>query len=157
MRISGRNWTTAEDARLTHLWMTEKLSGTQIAEIMPGRNSRSGILARVKRLGLVRPKPDKAAETEKPRVERRPSHPRNMIRFGALSIPKSDVPMPKLPPIEAPAGDHVTLADRRADQCGWPVNDGGPFLYCSAPKAAGHKRYCDHHAFASVARGRAAA
>jgi hypothetical protein len=59
-----------------------------------------------------------------------------------------------VPVAHAPAPDcvPVTLADRRRDQCCWPVNDGNPYLFCGAPKRRPDPRsgakfagYCDHH------------
>lgn len=36
------------------------------------------------------------------------------------------------------------LTDRANTECHWPINDGGPFLYCSA-EITGSSRYCTHH------------
>jgi hypothetical protein len=50
-----------------------------------------------------------------------------------------------LPPDEPIPATAVTLEDRRPDQCAWPVNHGGPFLYCGAHRNSRHA-FCDHHA-----------
>jgi hypothetical protein len=50
-----------------------------------------------------------------------------------------------LPPDEPIPATAVTLEDRQPDQCAWPVNHGGPFLYCGARKDA-RQAFCDHHA-----------
>ncbi len=150
-------WTAEQDAKLTRLWMVERKTGSQAAEYFPGK-TRSAIIARVHRLGLYRElgPADVKARLPKPKVERRAPPPR--IRFGHVSITKSIAPVP-LPKPRAPepiTADPVTLADRRGDQCGWPVNDGAPYLFCGAIRG-GHGRYCDRHAQAGVGRGRAVA
>jgi hypothetical protein len=152
-------WLPDQDAELTRLWMVERLTGSQIIKHFPDK-SRNAIIARVHRLGLVRVlAPDDHKEKypgqPKLRAERRPSRPRNMLRFGNVSIPKSVIPA-KMGMPEKLSAEPVTLLDRASHQCGWPINDGAPFLYCGAVKSS-HKRYCDHHAWAGVARGRAAA
>jgi hypothetical protein len=35
-----------------------------------------------------------------------------------------------------------TLLDLEPCECKWPMNSGGPFLFCAAPA---EKAYCDHH------------
>ena len=47
-------------------------------------------------------------------------------------------------PFPAPPTNPVTLLD--LEGCKWPLNNGGPFLFCNA-KTTG--RYCDHHAWES--------
>lgn len=38
-----------------------------------------------------------------------------------------------------------TLLDRQDHECHWPLNEGGPFIFCAAPNAE-KKVYCWHHA-----------
>lgn len=153
-------WTAEEDKQLRQLWVVEGLSAGQIEKRMPGRE-RNAIIGRARRQGFTRVDGGEATRAQqhvkpfKPIAERRPSRPRNMIRFGSLTIPKSIISA-KAPAPERPVVNPVTLLDRRPEQCGWPINDGGPFLYCGAPKATGHKRYCSTHACAGLARGAAA-
>jgi GcrA cell cycle regulator len=162
---AGSGWTEEQDTLLRKLWCVEGLSATKIEPRMPGR-TRNAIIGRVQRLGIGgkgRAESTRAQQhikPPKPVGPRRPSVPRGMIRFGNVSITKSVIPdqakpvSPKSPAPERITAEPVTLADRRPDQCGWPVNDGGPFLYCGA-YAKG--RYCDHHAALGMARGRAIA
>ena len=162
MRIPGDDWTAEEDATLARLWVDERKSGGQIAKLMPERGTRNAIIARATRLGLVRTLAP--ADTEQRNMgvveRRRPSRPRTIVRFGSLGLkPVSPKIKPPSLPKPAPApvkydGEPVTLAERRPDQCGWPVNDGAPYLFCGAGKS-GHKRYCAHHAGTSVRSGRA--
>ena len=49
---------------------------------------------------------------------------------------------PILPPV---TGKPVSLLGRRRDQCGWPINDGDPFLFCGAIKENLKDSYCDYH------------
>lgn len=50
----------------------------------------------------------------------------------------------KIVPIAAPIFQSVTL-DRRTGCC-FPLNDGGPFLFCNAPgDARGASLYCEYH------------
>ena len=44
-------------------------------------------------------------------------------------------------PFPKPQTTPVELHD--VTGCKWPVNDGGPFLFCNAPKD--NHNYCDHH------------
>lgn len=55
-------------------------------------------------------------------------------------------------PASGPASGPVTLIERRPGQCCWPVNDGGPYLFCGAPKRdprserdTSYLDYCDLH------------
>ena len=166
LKYQGRpsGWTPEQNAQLRQLWCVEGLSASQIAERMPGR-VRNAVIGRVHRLGLSsasRAEATRAQQNIKPVKPRRPSVPRNMIRFGNVAIPRSVIPAKRSAP-ECLAGAPVTLLERlvtllerRGDQCGWPVNDGNPFLFCGAPRATGHKRYCEHHAWVGVKSARAA-
>lgn len=147
-------WPPERDELLRQLWCVEGLSKSKIAARMPGLTPNA-VIGRVHRLGLSKASRAEATRAQqhvkppKPIVERRRSRPRNMIRFGSLSIPKSVIPA-EMPELEQPSVKGVTLEERRADQCGWPINDGGPYLYCGAERA-GHRRYCDRHAWVGVA------
>jgi hypothetical protein len=39
----------------------------------------------------------------------------------------------------------VPLAELRFDQCHYPVNDGGPLLFCGNKKMEGRTPYCELH------------
>lgn len=150
-------WTAEQDAMLRQL-RAKGLPYSQIAKRMPGY-TKNAIIGRAQRIGLS--SASRAAESTraqqniKPHAERQSPVRQGMIRFGGGSLPKSVIPEKPIAP-ERPTANPVTLEDRRADQCGWPVNDGGPYLYCGAARA-GHRRYCERHAGVGVGRGRAAA
>lgn len=45
----------------------------------------------------------------------------------------------------------ILLEDLTSTTCKWPVNDGGPFLFCGVSKAFDEKQpYCAHHAQRAV-------
>lgn len=66
---------------------------------------------------------------------------------------RSALPKPWLPPQEPLQSTPVTLIDREPWQCRWPMNDGGPFLFCGARKGDYDPNYCPHHR--CMATGRA--
>lgn len=47
----------------------------------------------------------------------------------------------------------VTLLDLKPDACRWPVNDGGPFLFCGEVVASPLRPYCAAHAARAVGQG----
>ena len=49
-----------------------------------------------------------------------------------------------------PGTTPVTLLNRTG--CAWPINDGGPYLFCNATKR-GTSPYCPHHAIQMVRSG----
>jgi GcrA cell cycle regulator len=54
-----------------------------------------------------------------------------------------------------PGGPHVAgmpLILRKMHQCGWPINDGGPFLFCGMPKTY-DPTYCDYHRWLATPPG----
>lgn len=54
-----------------------------------------------------------------------------------------------VPDTSYPAALNVTLFENTG--CMWPVNDGGPYLFCGHDKA--HGSYCQHHHARSLGRG----
>lgn len=48
-----------------------------------------------------------------------------------------------------------TLIDLGPHDCKWPLNDGGPFLFCAAPKFGGSRSYCAHHMLRGMPKGAA--
>ena len=59
-----------------------------------------------------------------------------------------------LPPDEPIPATAVTLEHRQPNQCAWPVNHGGPWLYCGAhvpsARANAPARFCEHHKYLSL-------
>lgn len=51
-----------------------------------------------------------------------------------------------------PTPRNLTLLDLTERTCKWPVNDGGPFLFCGCEKPIEHS-YCSYHAHLSVGPG----
>lgn len=99
--------------------------------------------------------PQQAAPAPQQQPKKRklvPPAPKPPLEPAAVKPSKPALPAPWLPPQEPPRSVHVTLIERGAGQCCWPVNDGGPFLYCGAakrrPKNADDDRYlgyCEAH------------
>jgi hypothetical protein len=102
-----------------------------------------------------RQKPAKVAEAE-PAPQKRPRK-RKLVPPALRQVKAEPKPEPVkhkhsrrarlepwLPAQEPSQSTHVTLMQRKPWQCGWPVNDGGPFLYCGALKT-GDPVYCDYH------------
>lgn len=56
-------------------------------------------------------------------------------------------PAPPIQPQEfqMPIGPTKTLLELESDECRWAVNDGGPFVFCSAKVAAEGVPYCSAH------------
>lgn len=151
-------WPAERDELLRHLWCVEGLSASKIAVRMPGLTPNA-IIGRVHRLGMSSASRAESTRTQmnrtpKAAVEHRAAPKKGMTRFGNQSISKSTIPM-EMPAAERRADGAVTLLERAPHQCGWPVNDGGPFLFCGAAKS-GHKRYCDAHALKASPKGRVA-
>jgi hypothetical protein len=46
----------------------------------------------------------------------------------------------------------IPLGPRKMHQCGWPINDGGPFLFCGMPKTY-DPTYCDYHRWLATPPG----
>jgi GcrA cell cycle regulator len=72
-----------------------------------------------------------------------PSPPRVRIRHKPLMNTKpEDVPIVVPEPTERKR--MITLMELNGDTCRWPLNDGGPFLFCGDLKADGSP-YCVKH------------
>lgn len=56
--------------------------------------------------------------------------------------------------VEAPEPLNLTLMELPANGCKWPVNDGGPFLFCGHEREPG-RPYCTFHENLSVGTGTA--
>ena len=161
----------AGDTTITFKVMADRLNeafGTNFE-----RNAIAGKLQRLKAgTGYTRPprKPgEKAAQASQPQPQAARSKPqpqqrpikRTLIPPALRKLDRQPAPKPQsaparpqpwLPPHEPVQSRHVTLLERDASQCCWPVNNGGPFLFCGAPKRrprnADDERYlgyCEAH------------
>lgn len=153
-------WSAQKVEKLTALW-ADGLTASMIAERLGF--SRNAIIGKIHRLRL--PTPSQKVSQSRPwnfYGPRQPQCKHKQVAAAVLPIQtKKDkpkivtVPLPCIIPeapskpgapviCDAPGARLVTLEKRKEGQCRWPVNDGSPFLYCGAPRAAG-KPYCDHH------------
>lgn len=144
-------WTDAANAALRTLYAEEArldVIAAKMTQQFVREYSVGQIKAQLKRLGLGGTAKPAAPARRKPKQTQ--------------PAPKSDAPapeavqpvsIPRPTPVQAPAAaGPVTLLDRTAAQCCWPVNDGGPFLFCGAPKRqprterdTAYLSYCDRH------------
>lgn len=73
-------------------------------------------------------------------------------RQKTVASAKPNIPMPMalIPkPVVMQDSLNVTL-ENLGTGCKWPVNDGGPFLFCGCRRNE-HKSYCDWHALSAKA------
>lgn len=146
----------------TYLQELDKL-GIRCREMMNRLNKRFGtaytkdaIIGKRGRLGLHVSKKTqeerKAAEAEAKshqKAKRAALSPAKPIQ--AAPAPKKKA-KPKVPPkkhrrrtvvmVDEPHVVGIPLLLRKAGQCGWPINDGKPFLFCGMQT---EERYCRHH------------
>lgn len=124
--------------QLVELWTGTNKPGTQVAAELD--ITRDALREAVHRMGLkptkTRPVAAIARTSELIRseiIEREPGPlPVTGMAPGAIAVPRP-------------------LWELSAQACRWPVNDGGPFLFCAEPRIPGCP-YCAHHR--DVARGR---
>lgn len=122
-------WIPYDEKRLAEMWAAG-VSTRQIAVTIG--LSANAIKAKVKRLGLA-----PRRHPPRTRVAQRPSW-KSYGHRGQSRPPSKPVPMPTTVP--EPVTTPVGLLDRTG--CAWPVNDGGPFLFCNHPTEG---TYCEHH------------
>lgn len=85
--------------------------------------------------------------TSKPKSKPAPTTRPAVISSNEIAVRRPES-MPA--PSEAPEPRNVLLEHLRARQCRWPINDGGPFLFCgNATDAA--VNYCPYHRRVNVA------
>ena len=150
-------WGPKQIDELRKLW-EEGFSFKEIAQHFAHGCTRNMVAGKITRLGLMKSHNHNTAREV--RLQR--------TRRGLACTPKPPTPTPTtsrvdktpLPPPPAPEVTvlapevtanvkrtpvgSVTLLERGPDQCCFPVNDGGPFLFCGAPKKAGSP-YCKRH------------
>lgn len=98
-------------------------------------------------LSSATPKPQRSPtfDFKKPKTSRDPD---TRPREWGVRLPPIPDRRPSLP--GEPHTVPLPLMQRCRHQCGWPVNDGGPFLFCAQPKAPGDRHYCGYHRLASL-------
>lgn len=148
------SWPVQKIARLKTLW-AEGYSASMVGERLGC--SRNAVIGKVHRLKL--PKPSMKLAPLRQRVKAETPQPPPQEHPKLLPLPRRGGKPPRLPaaPVvilpprsepavmpDIPGSRVVTLEMRGHHQCRWPVNDGGPFLYCGAPRVSGQS-YCAHH------------
>ena len=138
----GFEWNAENVSKLEKLW-AEGYSCSEIACRISTGITRNAVIGKVHRLKLtprvmripVTPTQRQAKREKKERMKK------NCIRSHDIA---PVIRFPKAPPkmIEPPNSAHVTLVNRTG--CCWPVNDGGPFLFCNADRH-GKSDYCEFH------------
>ncbi len=129
------------------------------------RYTRNGIIGKRHRLKLYAPKQRDRAPVmpppPNPRLLVEPDPKPRLRRQHRAKPAKNATPAKRLKTWQAPrpelravpvkpleGGPHVAgipLILREPHQCGWPVDDGGPHLFCGMPKAASDPNYCPYH------------
>ncbi len=125
-------WTRQQLEDAKELWLGGK-TATQVADVVG--KSRSAVVGKMKRLGLLKKEQGIALPKGAPR-----------------SVKKSKLPLPpmELPPVivpEASSLNPVTLENLRKHHCRAILGDVGPegfAMYCGDPKAEGSS-YCSFH------------
>jgi len=161
-RFSG--WTQEIIDQITRLWVTDGLTGTEIAEIIGA--SRGQVLGKLGRLGLLgnglQPRSFKLRKSVKVAKPKKPKEPKKTKKhtfvFGALSqaapdqeaehrgSPFSHVPPPPLQStIETSWQGIIGEVDRlRFRECRFPIGD--PVEgYCRNHVASYRESYCPYH------------
>lgn len=138
-----KGWTSARIGQLRQLW-ANGYSACDIAGRL-GDITRNAVIGKIHRLKL--PVPDVKRQSIikvirqkrlKPAFRAKTATRRcGDIKTSALLEPASSEFKPEPSP--------TTLAERRRDQCCWPVSDDQSHLYCGASRAP-NKVYCEHHA-----------
>lgn len=122
--------------------LTEQFGHAYLPWRVQKQIQKLGLSGTVRPAALAGPKPKRTRATSKPDAP------------APQTVPPVSIPRPL--PVQAPASGltsgPVTLIDRGPGQCCWPVNDGGPYLFCGAPKREPRSQrdtsyldYCDLH------------
>lgn len=133
-RIKAPSWTDEETITLKRLW-DEGASASAIGATL-GR-SRNAIIGRVHRLGMQ--------ERRSSWVLRPPKPPKPaVLKLKPVKKPSSPAPKPYVPIHHEPAPLNVMLCEIPDNGCHWPMNEGGPYIFCGHERN-GHRTYCDFH------------
>ena len=143
---TGRNdfWTADRVSLLESLHHNGK-SSREIAIIMGDGVTRNGVIGRLYRMGLSRPKHCNALAAVR-KINKRTRLKRNGAA-GFLKVPINDKPMPELVTLnDPPLSELVTLFDLKPHQCKFICHDGSyeDPRYCGRPRVS-LKPYCPAH------------
>lgn len=116
----------------------EGASASVIAREIGNDVTRNAVIGQVQRLGLSK----RDTKTTRNEVSFRPSSKGRPDQMQAMA----KKPLAFVTPIDpnAPTPLNLTLEEREKHQCAFPVNDGGPFLYCGHGTAESSS-YCPYH------------
>jgi GcrA cell cycle regulator len=134
--MTATRWTDDTIITLIELWR-RGLSAREIGEQID--KTRNAVIGKLSRLH----------KHLRPFTGRRPPPPpRPRVRHRPLmhSMPEEEVPIVVPEPTERKR--MITLMELNGDTCRWPLNDGGPFLFCGDLKADGSP-YCVKHTHAA--------
>lgn len=165
-----KNWTSEIRDDMAGM-LKEGLSASQIAAKVGGvtRNAVIGIIHRDRRLREIgfKRRPGRQGTGTTVRSVTVTSAPRKDVRGGKVSINRLK-PKPETPPEPvmgaidvaqdaetssySPQVAGVSLMMLNEHRCKWPLNDGGPFLFCGEAKGI-EGPYCAFHASLSVGEG----
>lgn len=104
-----------------------------------------------------------AAKSQKPKqVPRRSNTRKPLSKIAKSVLIPGQPPKPRTPPkwqidrakafADEPHVAGIPLMMRKDGQCGWPVNDGSPFLFCGM--WTDDDRYCRYHRRAATGKAR---
>ena len=140
-------WTDEEAARLKELVAEQKLSFSQIGELLG--KTKSACIGRAHRMGLcgrLAPKPDPLREQRRAAREAKKPWKPEVTQNNSLK-PRYAQPLAA----ETPFGEPESILGLKEHMCRWPTHfseRSGRQLFCGAPRA-GHGPYCaEHHAIA---------
>lgn len=146
-------WSDERVEKLRNLW-NGGLSASQIAARLGGV-SRNGVIGKAHRIGLA--KHALAYDHDQPRVPK--ERPERIIRPKTVKPAPPPKPVNVAPPapqpvfsVPKPKAFMKTLLQLECDECKWPMNDGGPFLFCGHPQHPGGP-WCEYHYLVSVGPG----
>lgn len=158
---------TPERKRIVEELLREGLTGKQIADHLGNgitRNAVIGVIHRDKRLKAIGFKRSPGPQNIEKRRNLSVAAQRNRggVRGGTVSLNKIKAAraivalLDEAPDIPgrfgAPQVAGIDLMMLTECRCKWPINDGGPFLFCGEAKQPG-RPYCAFHAAASIRNG----